>query len=63
MVLLNLENWAESLNESQLRVLTFQLVKYLVEIDEVRLKRVPYWISTGDPLVEGQNPFSDEDES
>lgn len=55
--------WAQDLSEDQLRCLVVKLVSYLEDVDYVKFgNRAPYWTSCGEPLVEGQVPFDDEDE-
>lgn len=54
--------WAERLNEEQLREAVVNAVTHLCETDDVHIGDlgVPYWESCGEPLVAGQETWSED---
>jgi hypothetical protein len=50
--------WAASLSDAQKQSLLVELLDYAVDAEMVSMgDHAPYWSASGDPLIEGQEPF------
>jgi len=53
-----LKKWADALTESEMRLLVQELVVELMDSEQVTFGDLaPYWRASGDPLVQGQEPW------
>lgn len=53
-----LQKWADALTESEMRLLVQELVVELMEGEQISFGDLaPYWKNTGDPIVQGQEPW------
>ena len=57
-----IQKWADELTPEQMRTLLVELTDFAYEAEHVRIGDLaPYWEATGEPLVEGQKTWSDDD--
>ena len=57
-----IEKWADELSEEQMKKVLVGLTEECCLSEMVRLGDLaPYWEATGDPLVEGQKTWSDDE--
>jgi hypothetical protein len=55
---INVQEWASTLTEEQMRQALIDTVEYLVETEDVRLGELaPYWEACGEPIVAGQKTY------
>lgn len=60
-----LNTWISGLSQEQKDKLIFDLVAEHIECDNIRFpenSKSPYWETCGDPIVEGQSTFGDQNE-
>lgn len=60
-----LTQWANSLTEEQMRPILTELVDFAIDAEMVGFWddcKAPYWSNSGEPLIEGQQPWPEEDE-
>jgi hypothetical protein len=59
-----LKAWTNNLSEDQLRAGLLEAVAYMVASEELNFwddSLAPYWECTGEPFIEGQKCFKDDD--
>lgn len=59
-----IKQWAEDLTIEQMRPILETLVDFTIDAEQISIsfaKNIPYWSNTGEPLVEGQEPFEDDE--
>jgi hypothetical protein len=57
------KQWADDLTESQMRPLLVELVFFAMAAEVVSISELaPYWSNSGEPLIECQKAFSDEED-
>jgi hypothetical protein len=56
-----IEKWSSELTAEQMRPLLVELVEFAMEAEMVSVGDLaPYWETTGDPLIDGQQTFADD---
>lgn len=59
-----IEKWAKGLKAKEMRPLLVELVEFGITAEEVSFYKNdlhPCWSNTGEPLIEGQECYEDED--
>lgn len=57
--------WTKTLNKKQMRTILLELVEFAICAEEVSFwddTLSPYWSATGEPLIEGQQTHSDQED-
>lgn len=57
-----IQKWANELTPEQMRPLVVELAQLACDAEYVRVGDLaPYWEATGEPLVDGQKTWADDD--